>query len=299
MRAGGRHALSREEERVGHLAHRDTKDEGRRAEEARTPEHACQGPRELFVGDRNGRRRVHRAMRIGTGQQETRQRDPVGAIDPRPVLSARTERAAHAKLERQEHGFQRAAVALEHESRAHEHDARASRTRLPVRRAPIQARAVPGNRRQRLVRLGDDFLVVRSVKAHGRPADEHRRTHLRKVDGRDEAARRQQPAFGNSGFSSGRPAASGNGFAGQVDHAVGAIKHLGPGSSRSVRLPADLAVARGGLFRAAGEHDDVVAICEQATGPAAGPETRWRRQARTAYGILATSQVDGTEAPEV
>ena len=109
---------------------------------------ASERARELRVGHRIGRRRVDRACHGGVSNRPAHQLDPVLAMDPGPVLPARSDRPAGAELERQQHLRQRAAVALEHESGADAHDARARAGRadgfgFPLRRRRARENPIP------------------------------------------------------------------------------------------------------------------------------------------------------------
>ena len=158
------------------------------------------------------------------------------AVNPRPVLAARTDRPAGAEPERRQHRGEGSAVALEDQAGAN------ARPPSPARGLhrlgfPFHADAGEEVVSGRGV-FGGDAIVQWTVVAHGRSADQHRGV-VRRAGSLRSALRHQDPTLEDSILVRGRPASTGNGFASKVDHGAGAVDFRCPGSDGAVGLPGD------------------------------------------------------------
>ena len=243
-------------------------DRRRHPEQRRPPQRRTERTRELGVGDRRRRGRVHRS-----GQR--RRRDNVGdqahqvvALDPRHPLPAAADRAAEAEFERDEELAEHPALGAEHQADAQPHHPHAQALRLPRFALPGFAEAM---REATLaaVELGERLVLPQPVPADGGAADQHRRSLLQPRDQTNDGTRHAQPRRQDLAPLAPRPQAVAGRLARKIDHGIDprVVRDL-----REVRHDAQRWPQRRRLGRVAGEHGDVVAGARERVDQAAPDE---------------------------
>ncbi len=234
------------------------------------------------VGDRVGCRGVHGAAHDRRLHDPAHDLDPVQPVDPRHVLTARSEPTAGEEPERPHHLRQRASRSLEDDARPEQDDARSGTLGLARFLLPVGAQL-----RQEItagwVALGERPVVGWPVVPDGAAADEHGWWRCRGADSCRQTARRQNAAVPESRLRRRRPPLRRERFARQVDHPVGAFECSGPRSRSTVGLPAHLRDAgdarawivpsRSRLERAR-QHTDIVPVFRVHLGQRAAEKPR-------------------------
>jgi hypothetical protein len=113
------------EYRSRHLSEDDLQREARRGDQTWAMQRVAERAGELAVADRMGRGGVHGSDRLRRLDDPPHQLSPVQPMDPRLILTARSQRAAREEPERQQHPLQCPAGSFEDETRSECHDARA------------------------------------------------------------------------------------------------------------------------------------------------------------------------------
>ena len=132
----GSHALTGQQQSVGHLAQHDASDRRRQRKDRGPAQHAAERLGEFVVGYRLRRHDIDRTSDFGVRQAGDDGVDRVIERDPTHVLLAAAQFAAHSQAKRQQHFLERAAATAEDHAEARANDARRPpaqvRWRLPT-----------------------------------------------------------------------------------------------------------------------------------------------------------------------